>query len=50
MAAQAGRAERLAAADDVLYNNADLAKLQTAVAALHARYLRLADLLAGAKH
>ncbi len=50
VAAQAGRAERLAAADDVLYNNADLAKLQTAVAALHARYLRLADLLAGAKH
>lgn len=39
---QAHRAERLAAADDVIANNADLAQLRAQVLALHHRYLRLA--------
>jgi dephospho-CoA kinase len=42
IAAQAPRAVRLAAADDVLENDADLATLEARVAALHARYLALA--------
>lgn len=39
MATQAGRAERLKAADDVIGNDAGLAELRTQVAALHRKYL-----------
>jgi dephospho-CoA kinase len=42
MAAQAGRAERLAIADDVLANDGDLATLAAGVDRLHRRYLALA--------
>jgi len=42
LAAQAGRAERLAAADDIIVNTATLAALRAEVAALHQRYLALA--------
>ena len=42
LAAQASRAVRLALADDVLDNSADLATLDTRVEALHRRYLALA--------
>lgn len=42
MASQVPRATRLAAADDVLRNDAGLDALQRDVAALHARYLALA--------
>jgi dephospho-CoA kinase len=42
MAAQAGRAERLAAADDVLSNTGGRGELQMAVLDLHRRYLDLA--------
>lgn len=42
LAAQAGRAERLAAADDVIVNTATPADLCTEVARLHQRYLVLA--------
>jgi dephospho-CoA kinase len=42
IAAQASRAERLAAADDVLDNAGDLAALHRQVDALHERYLALA--------
>jgi len=42
MAAQVPRATRLAAADDVLHNDGDLAALQTGAAALHRRYTALA--------
>ena len=42
MAAQAPRATRLAAADDVLLNDGDLAALRRAADALHRRYLALA--------
>lgn len=42
LAAQASRAARLAAADDVIVNEGALAPLRDAVAALHARYLALA--------
>ena len=42
IAAQAGRAERLAMADDVLENTGTLAALGLAVADLHAGYLALA--------
>jgi dephospho-CoA kinase len=41
MAAQLPRAERLARADDVLVNDADLATLAQNVAALHQKYLLL---------
>lgn len=47
MAAQATRAERLAAADDVIENNLDTAALQPQIAALHARYLALAKTNSG---
>lgn len=47
MAAQLPRAERLAAADDVLHNDADMDTLRRQVEALHAKYLRLARLRAG---
>jgi dephospho-CoA kinase len=42
MAAQASRAERLAAADDVLPNTGACDELQTGVLALHLRYVELA--------
>lgn len=40
MAAQATRAERLAVADDVVSNEADLATLKTQVLSLHQKYLQ----------
>jgi dephospho-CoA kinase len=40
--AQASRAERLAIADDVLFNEAPLADLETRVGRLHETYVRLA--------
>jgi dephospho-CoA kinase len=40
--AQAPRATRLRAADDVIKNDADVATVQKQVAALHARYLKFA--------
>ncbi len=40
--AQAARATRLKAADDVITNDADMSAVQSQVAALHARYLELA--------
>lgn len=43
MAAQASRAQRLAAADDVIENSGSLADLEARVQALHGRYLALAD-------
>jgi dephospho-CoA kinase len=42
MASQAARAQRLAAADDVIINNGDLAELAEQVRRLHAAYLTLA--------
>ena len=42
MKSQAGREERLAAADDVLVNSGDLVALQPEIARLHALYLQLA--------
>jgi dephospho-CoA kinase len=42
IAAQASRAQRLQAADDVLKNTADIAALRAAVDRLHQRYLTLA--------
>ena len=42
MAAQASRAERLAAADDIIVNAGDLAALKNQVEALHRNYLELA--------
>jgi len=41
MAAQLSRAQRLAQADDVLSNDADIPSLRTQVEALHERYLAL---------
>ena len=43
LAAQATRAQRLAVADDVIVNDAGLDGLQAQVAALHRRYLALAQ-------
>jgi dephospho-CoA kinase len=43
LAAQASRAERLAVADDVLVNDADLAALEARVGKLHDMYLGLAQ-------
>ena len=43
IAAQASRQQRLAIADDVILNDGDPAHLDTAVAALHARYLAAAQ-------
>ena len=40
--AQAPRAARLKAADDVIHNDADMSAVRTQVSALHARYLELA--------
>jgi dephospho-CoA kinase len=42
MAVQLPRSERLARADDVLHNNADLTALRRQAEALHAKYLALA--------
>jgi dephospho-CoA kinase len=42
LAAQAGREQRLARADDIIDNSGDPAALDAAVGALHARYLALA--------
>ncbi len=42
LAAQASRAARLAAADDVLVNSGTVADLRQAVDRLHRRYLELA--------
>jgi dephospho-CoA kinase len=42
LAAQAGRAERLGVADDIIVNTASLETLRAEVAALHQRYLALA--------
>ena len=43
LAAQVGRKQRLAFADDVIVNDGDLAALREAVDALHQRYLRFAE-------
>ena len=43
MATQATREQRLAAADDVIHNDGDLAELRAQVAALHRNYLSLAE-------
>ena len=48
LATQASRAQRLAAADDVLANDGDLADLNGQVAALHRKYLRLLSQIARA--
>ena len=42
MASQVGDAERLAAADDVIVNEGDIASLERSVETQHRRYLRLA--------
>lgn len=42
IAVQASRAQRLAAADDVIENDADAAALKPQIARLHAKYVRLA--------
>jgi len=42
IAAQCGRSERLAAADDVIFNEAPLDVIEASVGRLHARYLKLA--------
>jgi dephospho-CoA kinase len=42
MAAQVGRAQRLAAADDVIDNGGDLAALRPQVEALHRKYMEMA--------
>ena len=49
LATQASRDQRLAAADDVLANDGDLATLKAQIADLHQRYLRLAAQKAKAK-
>jgi dephospho-CoA kinase len=45
--AQAPRAARLKAADDVIHNDTDMSAVREQVAALHARYLELAGRLRG---
>ncbi len=45
LAVQASRAERLSVADDVILNDGPLSRLDSAVAALHARYLAAAHAL-----
>jgi dephospho-CoA kinase len=47
MAAQASRADRLAAGDDVVSNDGDLADLRRQVEALHLRYLKLSAMSPG---
>jgi dephospho-CoA kinase len=46
IAAQIGRAERLARADDVIENNGSLEDLEPKVLALHRRYLKIAAAMA----
>jgi dephospho-CoA kinase len=46
IAAQIGRAERLARADDVIENNGSLEDLEPKVLALHHRYLEIAAAMA----
>ncbi len=46
LAAQSGRAARLAAADDVLFNEAPLDVIKSRIAQLHALYLHLAGMAA----
>jgi len=41
MVTQASREQRLAAADDIIENNGDLARLRAQVQALHQRYVQL---------
>jgi len=48
IAAQIGRAERLARADDVIENSGSLEELEPKVLALHRRYLELAAAMAAA--
>ncbi len=48
IAAQIGRAERLARADDVIENDGSLEELEPKVLALHRRYLELAAAMAAA--
>ncbi len=43
LAAQAGRAQRLSLADDVIHNDGDLQSLAAQVAVLHRQYLELAE-------
>ncbi|MNT19152.1 Dephospho-CoA kinase [compost metagenome] len=47
MATQATRAMRLAAADDVIDNNGDLASLEPQIAQLHDLYLAFSKRMAG---
>ena len=49
LATQALREQRLAAADDVLPNDGDLAALKAQIADLHQQYLRMAAQKAKAK-
>ncbi|MDE2304190.1 MAG: dephospho-CoA kinase [Gammaproteobacteria bacterium] len=49
LAAQASRAQRLAAADDVICNDSGIEALRAAVDALHRRYLELAAVYPGAR-
>ncbi len=43
LAAQANRQDRLAIADDIIYNDADIGTVRSQVNDLHNRYLRLPD-------
>ena len=49
MASQVSRAERLRHADDIVRNDADLPALRAAVAALHRKYLALAEISPAAR-
>jgi dephospho-CoA kinase len=49
MANQVNRAERLRHADDIVLNDADLPALRAAVAALHRKYLALAEISPAAR-
>lgn len=44
MGTQAARSERLAVADDVVFNSENLEKLEPQITALHQRYLELAEM------
>lgn len=50
IAAQIGRAQRLARADDVIGNDGSLEDLEPKVLALHRRYLEIAAAMAGGSH
>jgi dephospho-CoA kinase len=43
MASQTSRAQRLAAADDVIDNSGTVARLEAQIAKLHEKYLQLAQ-------